>query len=63
MTGSMESLESMKHTVGHVDVTPDRIYQEAKIRYVVKGDPSKELFEVLGFAVYHKTPKDSRMNK
>jgi len=63
MTGSMQSLESMKHTVGHIDVMPDRIYQEAKIQYVVKGDSSKELFEVMGFAVYHKTPKDNRMHR
>ena len=40
--------------IGHVDITPDRIYQEATITYVVKNDPSKEEFATKGFAVFHK---------
>ena len=40
-------LDSMTHTIGHVDVLPDRIYQEAKIEYVVKGDPVQFLVDEL----------------
>lgn len=37
-----------------MDVTPERIYQEATIRYVVKGDSKREEFVVKAFAVFHK---------
>ena len=37
-----------------MDVTPERIYQAATIRYVVKGDEKREEFVVKGFAVVHK---------
>uniref|UniRef100_A0A093XIU0 SnoaL-like domain-containing protein n=1 Tax=Talaromyces marneffei PM1 TaxID=1077442 RepID=A0A093XIU0_TALMA len=37
-------LESMKHTIKHVDVLPDRIYQEADIRKL--GDEKMSFFTV-----------------
>ena len=47
--------------VGHIDVTPQRIYQEAKITYVVKEDPTEEEMVVKGFAVFHKGVEEERV--
>ncbi|CAI7652337.1 unnamed protein product [Penicillium pancosmium] len=44
-------LECMKHTIRHVDVTHERIYQEATVTYVVKGDPEQRPIEAQGLAV------------
>lgn len=55
-------LESMKHTIKHVDVLPDRIYQEADIRYVVKGDPERKEILIRGMAVFGRKPGDERMS-
>lgn len=54
-------LESMKHDIGHVDITPERIYQEATVTYVVKGDPERRPVEVQGLAVFGKGVWDSQM--
>ena len=48
---------------GHVDVLPDKIYQEATIHYIVKGDPEKEKITVKEFAVFHKGAEDEKMHK
>lgn len=55
-------LESMKHTIKHVGVLPDRIYQEASISYVVKGDPEKNPVEIQGLAVFGERTDEDRMN-
>ncbi|EEA20854.1 hypothetical protein TMatcc_000851 [Talaromyces marneffei ATCC 18224] len=55
-------LESMKHTIKHVDVLPDRIYQEADIRYVVKGDPERKEIPVTGLAVFGRKLGDEKMS-
>ena len=55
-------LESMKHTIKHVDVLPDRIYQEAEIRYVVKGDPERREILLPGMAVFGRRPGDEKMS-
>ncbi|KUL87150.1 hypothetical protein ZTR_05577 [Talaromyces verruculosus] len=55
-------LESMKHTIKHVDVFPDRIYQEADIRYVVKGDPERKEISITGMAVFGRKPGDEKMS-
>jgi ketosteroid isomerase-like protein len=55
-------LESMKHTIKHVDVLPDRIYQEADIRYVVKGDPERKEILLPGMAVFGRKPGDEKMS-
>ena len=47
--------------IGHIDVTTERIYQEAKITYVVKGDPTGEEMVVKGFAVFHKGVDEERV--
>lgn len=44
----------MKHTIGHVDVVGDRVYQEADIEYVLKGDPEGRVIRVQGMAVFGK---------
>ncbi|OJI82049.1 hypothetical protein ASPTUDRAFT_57814 [Aspergillus tubingensis CBS 134.48] len=54
-------LESMKHTIGHVDVLPDRIYQEATIDYVLKGDEEKKVVSVQGFAIFGKRVDEDKM--
>jgi ketosteroid isomerase-like protein len=55
-------LESMKHTIKRVDVLPDRIYQEADIRYVVKGDPERKEILLTGMAVFGRKPGDEKMS-
>ena len=55
-------LESMKHTITHFDVFPDRIYQEATISYVVKGDPEKKPVEILGIAIFGKGVNEDKMS-
>ncbi|KAF3397102.1 hypothetical protein EIK77_003516 [Talaromyces pinophilus] len=55
-------LESMKHTIKHVDVLPDRIYQEADIRYVAKGDPERKEISITGMAVFGRKPGDEKMS-
>ncbi|PLB48409.1 NTF2-like protein [Aspergillus steynii IBT 23096] len=54
-------LASMKHTIGHVDVAEDRVYQEADIEYVLKGDPEGQVIKVQGMAVFGKGVHDERM--
>lgn len=54
-------LESMKHFIKHVDVLPDRIYQEAEIHYVIKDDPEKKEIVVRGMAVFGKKPDEDRL--
>ncbi|KAL8786739.1 MAG: hypothetical protein Q9195_008073 [Heterodermia aff. obscurata] len=63
MEQSMSGLRSMKHEIGHIDVTPERIYQEAKITYVIKGDPTEEKLVVKGFAVVHKGVGEERLRR
>lgn len=60
-TAQFALLESMKHTIKHVDVLPNRIYQEASISYVVKGDAEKTPVEIQGLAVFGKRPDEERM--
>lgn len=55
-------LESMKHTIKHVDVLQDRIYQEADILYVVKGDPERKEIFIPGMAVFGRKPGDEKMS-
>ncbi|KGO47707.1 Nuclear transport factor 2 [Penicillium expansum] len=55
-------LDSMTHTIGHVDVLPDRIYQEAKIDYVVKGDPEQKVIKIDGLAVFGRRVGEERMS-
>lgn len=55
-------LESMKHHITHVDVLPDRIYQEAEIHYVIKNDPEKKVIVVRGIAVFGKKPDEDRLS-
>ncbi|RAL06113.1 nuclear transport factor 2 family protein [Aspergillus ibericus CBS 121593] len=54
-------LESMKHTIGHFDVLPDRIYQEASIEYVLKADPEKKVIHVNGIAIFGKRVNEDQM--
>jgi hypothetical protein len=37
----------MKHTIISVDVLADKIYHEASIRYIVKGDDQEVLLQAL----------------
>lgn len=55
--------ERLRHRVGHIDVTPERIYQEAKITYVVKGDRTEEEMVVKGFAVFYKGVDEERVRR
>ncbi|CAI7618074.1 unnamed protein product [Penicillium glandicola] len=48
-TKQFSLLDRMTHTIGHVDVVSDRIYQEAKIEYVVKGDPEQKVIKIDGY--------------
>ncbi|KAJ5295560.1 hypothetical protein PENANT_c001G09996 [Penicillium antarcticum] len=54
-------LESMRHTVRHVDVTQERIYQEATVTYIVKGDPEQRQIEAQGLAVFGKGVSESQI--
>lgn len=54
-------LESMQHEIHHFDVLPDRIYQEASISYIVKGDPEKRTVKLLGLAVFGKALGEDKM--
>ncbi|CAM6104016.1 unnamed protein product [Calypogeia fissa] len=54
-------LESIKHTIKHVDALPDRIYQEATIEYVLKKDPEKKVIVVEGLAVFGKAVDEHKM--
>ncbi|OJJ72644.1 hypothetical protein ASPBRDRAFT_29581 [Aspergillus brasiliensis CBS 101740] len=54
-------LASMKHTIGHVDVLPDRIYQEATIEYVLKGDEERKVVSVQGLAIFGKRVDEDQM--
>lgn len=55
-------LDSMTHTIGHVDVLPDRIYQEAKIEYVVKGDPEQKVVKIDGLAIFGRRVGEDQMS-
>lgn len=55
-------LECMKHTIRHVDVTHERIYQEATVTYVVKGDPEQRPIEAQGLAVFGKGVGESQIS-
>ena len=44
-------------------MTPERIYQEAKITYVIKADPTEEELVVKGFAVFHKGVEEERVRR
>ncbi|VUC28707.1 unnamed protein product [Clonostachys rosea] len=49
-----KKLDLMEHEVLYFDVVGDRIYQAAKIRYLVKGDdPGQGVIEIPGFAVFN----------
>ena len=63
MDGLVLTPFSCSISVGHIDVLPDRIYQEANITYVVKNDPRKEAITVRGFAVYFKGVEEERMHR
>ena len=56
-------MDEFHHSAGHIDVLLDKIYQEATIEYIVKGDPEKERIIVRGFAVFHKLVEDEKMQK
>lgn len=45
-----------------MDVLPDRIYQEADIRYVAKGDPERKEISITGMAVFGRKPGDEKMS-
>lgn len=55
-------LESMKHTIKTVDALPDKIYQEATISYVVKGDPEKKTIDIQGIAIFGKKADEDVMS-
>ncbi|CAH0054778.1 unnamed protein product [Clonostachys solani] len=49
-----KKLDLMTHEVLYFDFVGDRIYQSAKIRYLVKGDnPDRDVIEIPGFAVFN----------
>ncbi|OOF94626.1 hypothetical protein ASPCADRAFT_208288 [Aspergillus carbonarius ITEM 5010] len=54
-------LESMKHIIEHIDVLPDRIYQEASIEYVLKPDPEKNVVHINGIAIFGKRADEDKM--
>ncbi|KAJ5513407.1 hypothetical protein N7463_002959 [Penicillium fimorum] len=54
-------LDSMKHTIRHVDVTHDRIYQEATVTYIVKDDPEQRPIEAQGLAVFGKGAEERKI--
>lgn len=60
--GQFAQLESMKHTIKHVDTLPDRIYQEATIEYVLKKDLDKKVIPVQGIAIIGKAVDEQRMS-
>ncbi|OKL63761.1 hypothetical protein UA08_00034 [Talaromyces atroroseus] len=62
LSAQYQYLESMHHTIKRVDVVSDRIYQEADIRYVVKGDPERKEILIKGIALVGKRPKQEKMN-
>lgn len=45
-----------------MDVLQDRIYQEADILYVVKGDPERKEIFIPGMAVFGRKPGDEKMS-
>lgn len=51
----------MQHTITHLDVAPDRVYQEADIRYVVKGDPGRKEIMIKGIAIFGRKPEEEKM--
>ncbi|KAH8693893.1 hypothetical protein BGW36DRAFT_463524 [Talaromyces proteolyticus] len=55
------TLELMQHTIKHVDVLPDRIYQEANIRYIIKNDPEKKEIDIKGIAIFGKKPDEDKL--
>lgn len=44
-----------------MDIVDDRVYQEADIEYVLKGDPEGKVIKVQGMAVFGKGVQDERM--
>jgi hypothetical protein len=62
LNGQYAYLESMRHTIKRVDVVSDRIYQEADIRYVVKGDPEQKEILIKGIALVGKRPEQEKMS-
>ena len=50
-------------SLGHFDVLPDKIYQQANIHYLVKGDVEKEEIVVKALAVFHKGVEDEKVHK
>lgn len=55
-------LEVMKHRVVRFDVLHDRIYQEASITYVIRGDEEKKEITISGLAVIGKRPNEEVMS-
>ncbi|KAJ5835713.1 hypothetical protein N7447_001739 [Penicillium robsamsonii] len=54
-------LDNMKHTIRHIDVTHDRIYQEATVTYIVKGDSEQRQIEAHGLAVFGKGVEETKI--
>ncbi|EED20387.1 hypothetical protein TSTA_036130 [Talaromyces stipitatus ATCC 10500] len=62
VTGQSNIIEFFSTQFPYLEnVLPDRIYQEAEIRYVVKGDPERKDIVVNGMAVIGKRPEDEKM--
>ncbi|KAJ5164566.1 Nuclear transport factor 2 [Penicillium coprophilum] len=55
-------IDRMTHTIGRVDVVADRIYQEAKIEYVLKGDPEQKVIKIDGLAIFGKRAEEDQMS-
>ena len=60
--GQFALLDLMKHTIKTVDIIGDKVYQEATITYMVKGDPEQKKIDLQGIAVYGRKPGDEKIN-
>lgn len=61
MLSVFANIIEISYSLVSVDVVGDKVYQEATISYVVKGDETREKFTIPGLAVLHRTLDGKRV--
>ncbi|PMD28564.1 hypothetical protein NA56DRAFT_640172, partial [Hyaloscypha hepaticicola] len=51
--GVFPLLESMRHEIVQLDLTPTKIFQACTISYVVKNDPESKAIKIPAMGVFH----------
>ena len=56
-------LRRIKHTIRRVDILPQRVYEEAGVEWVVKGDPEGRVIAGRGLGVFDEDCDEDRVRR